>query len=243
MVARDNGEIVFDTESGISVEEQKNIVRQIENATRSEGGAEAVFRRIQAGKKGFVFPLLVNVAAVALVFLGALLFVLFRDSPGTRRLNVVGTLDSAEGKLIQEIRRQSAEQVGEKELEIAGVTDKIAGLVEERENISAQIKMQPAREAELLPKIDALDVELGRLRQALEQLQFERRQLVVISRSQEAEVFSRRAGGEATEAAMEELRKLNTEDERYAFFERQVAGAGRKNRRGTARNRGTARLY
>jgi chromosome segregation ATPase len=222
MQDQDSGDIIFDTASGLSVEEQKDIIKQIDQITHSSG-SETVLRQVNASKKGYVFPLLVNAAALVLVLLGMFFAFIFRNVAFTRHFNAIQELNSAEGKLIQEIRRQAAVQIGEKELEIAGISDKITEKVEERENISAQLGMQPEREEELRPRIDEIDAEITALRELLTQRQNERRELVVLSRNQEAVVFNRYTSGDEA-AALEELRNLNTEEERYAFFERQVSG-------------------
>ncbi|GMO53252.1 MAG: hypothetical protein Pg6C_19590 [Treponemataceae bacterium] len=214
MTAKNAGSIVFDTNSGISVEEQETIVRQIEEITKTVT-AESAFSKTKAAKKGYMFPLIVNAAAAVIVLIAALLALLFWNTPVSRHVEAGHELNSAEGKLIQEIRRQSARRAGEKEQEIADVSEKLADLITERETLADRIEENDEQ------RIAALDSEIDALQRHLETLQEEQRELAAIGRVAEAELFTRKSGTENA-AALEELRALNSEEERYVFFERQI---------------------
>ncbi|MDR2481241.1 MAG: hypothetical protein LBD07_02990 [Spirochaetaceae bacterium] len=226
MLSQNTDEIVFDTASGVSIEEQKDIVKQIEQITRSSGNG-TVLKRINASKKGYVFPLAINCAALVFVMVGFSLVFAFKDLPAEQHFSGVQELNSAEGKLIQEIRRQSSIRMGEKEMEIASISAKIDERVKERDDITAELTMQPEREKELRPRIEALEIEIDELNGTLAELQRERQSLVTVNRNQEDEIFASRLSNE--EASMfEKLRGLNSDEERYAFFTRQIEAYYRK---------------
>ncbi|MDR2490382.1 MAG: hypothetical protein LBD20_03160 [Spirochaetaceae bacterium] len=221
MQTHESNEIIFDVESGISVEEQKDIIRQIELATQHSGAKDAL-KRINVSKKGYVFPLLINAAALGVILIGVLTAFLFRNAPVVEKKEQEQKLASAEGKLIQEIRRQSAVRIGEKEIEISNVTDTLGERRAELDGLMFQLETNPNLENQIRPQINTLTAEIAGLEARLTELQQERRQLVVISRSQEAEIFAKRAEDDEARAAMEGLMALNSEEERFVFFERQV---------------------
>ena len=221
MQTQESNEIVFDTESGISVEEQKDIIRQIEQVTQHDGAKDAL-QRVHISRKGYVFPLLINAAALGVILIGVLVAFIFRNAPAVEKREQEQKLESAEGKLIQEIRRQSAVRIGEKEIEIANVTDTLEEKRAELDSLIFQLETNPNLENQLQPQINTLSTEIAGLEERLTGLQQERRQLVAIGRSQEAEIFAKRAEDDEARAAMENLIALNSEEERFDFFERQV---------------------
>lgn len=123
-------QIVFDTSSGISREEQQEIVDGI-NAM-----AEASFRgselapeaaKIVPKKKGFLFPLLVNVSAIAILAAGFYMLSMFHGQNEQEIRNSSVNLGLTENKLIEEIRRGSSP-----------AAEELARLSDERE-LSARI--------------------------------------------------------------------------------------------------------
>ena len=70
-----SGEIVFDTSSGISLEEQQEIMEGINAMAAGNRLAPEETAVSAAKKKGFLFPLFVNIGAIVLLGLGfALLY-------------------------------------------------------------------------------------------------------------------------------------------------------------------------
>ena len=221
MRTQESHEIIFDTESGISVEEQRDIIKQIELATQNRGAKDA-FKLENVSKKGYVFPLLINAAALGVILIGVLAAFIFRNAPVVEKREQEQKLESAEGKLIQEIRRQSAVRIGEKEIEISNITETLAERRVELDSLIFQLESDPNLEHQLQPRIYNLKTEIDGLEQRLTELHQERRQLVAISRSQEAEIFSKNAEDDEARAAMKDLMTLNSEEERFGFFEKQV---------------------
>lgn len=95
--------LTVDTNSGIPAEEQREIIANIDAIA---GGTRIIElpSKIAAKKRGVLFPLLVNIAAVFLLA-GGLFFLwrIFKEDDTTIRLGG-GTLDSTEGHLIEEMR-------------------------------------------------------------------------------------------------------------------------------------------
>jgi chromosome segregation ATPase len=80
-----NNDVVFDANSGISVEEQKEIMSRINGIAESnrrslsEGSAN-VKLKIEAKKSGALFPVIVNIAALVILFGGGLILISFNST-------------------------------------------------------------------------------------------------------------------------------------------------------------------
>ncbi|MDR0503668.1 MAG: hypothetical protein LBH16_10160 [Treponema sp.] len=150
-----NDDVVFDSKSGISVEEQKEILSEINGIaeknrrllsqgdakTDAGGSGDGVSRanpavkpgkqRLNAKKSGAVFPVVVNAAAVA-VLIGAG-FILFsfnqKKDAQVRTGNAVYNL--TERALIDEIRKDTADKLALKEKEIEAIASRLAAVDEE----------------------------------------------------------------------------------------------------------------
>ena len=152
---------------GISFDEQVEIMGQINDVVRRN--------RIQIDKDTFSFspskrgtsaPILVNVAALAVTLLAAAL-ILFFFNRSERTLVTRSTLVlSAEGKLLEAFKRQSAEQLGAKEQQITEIQARLERLARERDKLKLDSEAQiRKREAELKA---SLQKQLAEQRQKLE---------------------------------------------------------------------------
>lgn len=151
---------------GITAEDRREILKTIEKvATGNRIAASPQALMPRPVHKGFVFPLIVNLIAVT--FTAALVFglsVLF--SRRDRSIEAGSTaLTSAEGKLIQEVRRESDSQLQEKDRAIAGIQSKMAALDKERSDLVANMDQRVDQKAALLKQQmqSALDTERARL--------------------------------------------------------------------------------
>ena len=107
----------FDESSGISADDQKEILVHIDQVVKENKitVTPEVFR-INALKKGFLFPALVNVFTLIVLAAGIFTFaMLFRQ--GEEKLQEAGTVTTAESKLIRELKRESEEKLLEKNKE------------------------------------------------------------------------------------------------------------------------------
>ncbi|MDR2467563.1 MAG: hypothetical protein LBD22_01220 [Spirochaetaceae bacterium] len=97
------GALTIDTTSGISAEEQREIIANID-AIAGATSIAAVPRKIAARKRGVLFPLIINCAALVLLAGGVFLLWRFFKEDDTVIRMTGSSLDSAEGRLIEEIR-------------------------------------------------------------------------------------------------------------------------------------------
>jgi len=120
-----NEEIVFDSGCGISEEEQREIFAQINSIAEknrlslsiaADSGAGKEKRHFKAKKSGGVFPVLVNVAAIAALAGGFLALYAFQGKTDAQVREGARVYNSAERALIEElVSEQSAAARGELE--------------------------------------------------------------------------------------------------------------------------------
>jgi len=136
-----NEEVVFDAQSGISIEEQREILSKINGIAEknrkqlSKTGSQIAQSKgkiiINAKKNGAVFPLAVNISAVAVLLCGAFLLVFFngKNDAQIRTGNAVYNL--TERALIEEIRKDTAEKIAAKEKEMAQIISRLSDVDDE----------------------------------------------------------------------------------------------------------------
>lgn len=139
-----------DTTTGISPEDRAEIISQIDKITQQNRRTfDSAAFAVKAQKHGLLFPLIVNIiiiAATASALYGLSQFF----SQRTREIKQSGTaLSSAEGKLIQEIKKEAEGQLAQKEKEIAEFQSRLASLEKEQANLKASFQERLAqKEAE-----------------------------------------------------------------------------------------------
>jgi chromosome segregation ATPase len=149
--AAETGVVVFDKTSGISEEEQREILADIDRITEKNrrslsGGRPAV----RAQKKGGLFPALVNAAAILVLGGGLLLLSSFHGKEEVRFRESPGAYSPAERALIEEIRRETNSQLDAKESEISLIMSKLSGVDSELQNLQSSVEtMMGEKEAEL----------------------------------------------------------------------------------------------
>ena len=225
------GVVVFDTSSGISLEEQQEILAGI-NAMA--GGTHLVSEAaVKAKKRGFFFPLMVNIGALVLLGLGfTLLFLLHgQDQQGIRESSA--TLGLTERKLIQEIRQETNRQLSEKENEINDILSKLSAADAEFQHLSDSVESLTEEQKERAAYLMELQEEYHN---TLSGLNDEKSRIIEDSRLRETrlrreaeerarELSSQIEQGQADlTVAIEELRRLSTEQEMAARAESQLSG-------------------
>jgi hypothetical protein len=151
---------------GISEDDRRDIADEIDQVSRGNRiSARPEDFVVRPRRKGFVFPLAVNLLALAATA-GAifLLSQIFRQ----RDLELAGSaasLETAEGKLLRELKRESESRLLEKDRAIADFRSRITELDGERERLAAGIDDRVrATEAELRARLkDEVDAERERL--------------------------------------------------------------------------------
>ncbi len=113
----ETGEIVLDASSGISLEEQQEILAGI-NAMSASNRLSPEITVMEAKKKGFLFPLFVNIGAFVLLVSAFFLLAYFNFNDEQEMRESSSTLGLTELMLIQQIRQDTERQIREKENQI-----------------------------------------------------------------------------------------------------------------------------
>jgi len=236
-----NNDIVLDDSSGISVEEQKEILSQIngiaeENRKKLSQNASQSEKTplINAKKKGSVFPLIVNISAIVIIGIGLLLLISFNSSVDSQARTGSVVYNFTERALIEEIRKSTAEQIAVKEMEIALISSRMEEIDKEllqlySSNISLTSEQIAARERLLASQEN--------FRKELSVLNEERSRILEASRVREAQLRAQldertrefaaaelKVSGEL-EAAMKELEQLTNEQQKLNAIDAHFAGS------------------
>ncbi|MDR0512127.1 MAG: hypothetical protein LBG93_03370, partial [Treponema sp.] len=123
--------VVFDSSSGISLEEQQEILDGI-NAMTAKNTLATQMPEAKAKKKGILFPVLVNAAAVLILASGFLVLSRFHFHEEQNIRQASATLGITERALIQEIRQETSRLVREKESEINNVLLLLSAAIDEQ---------------------------------------------------------------------------------------------------------------
>jgi chromosome segregation ATPase len=228
-------EIIFDDKSGISIEEQREILYKInkiaeknrrslsEGASGEEDG-KAETAVINAKKTGAFFPMAVNIAAIITLCAGAFLLFFLNGKTDAQVRKGTAVFNLMERALIEEIRRDTAEKISAKEREIASITSRL-------EEVGGQLALlysgnqilslgQLAARERLLSAQNSYRAELAVLHE-------ERAQILESSRSREANLRARLeegAGASAPDSAGIELGRITNEQEAVAAIDAQISG-------------------
>ncbi|MEE8591047.1 MAG: hypothetical protein V3T35_06955 [Spirochaetia bacterium] len=153
-------------EMEISPEEREQVLREIETAIDESRTPEtADLYMVRAEKRGWLFPLLINLAAALLIAAGVFLltrhFELRRDSITLRRSSYL----SMEGNLIQTLKQESEKKLQAKEEEVASIQEKLQAVDQERQALKLSLEADlAAKEQELRRQMEVeLETEKQRL--------------------------------------------------------------------------------
>ena len=233
MEGKDNtGEIVLDPSAGISLEEQREILEEI-NAI----GAKASFpppQGFSASKRGLAFPLWVNLGAILLLGCSLLALRVFHNQETVAIRENASPLGLTERRLIQEIRRETATRMAEKEAEIAAILSMLSDL--DTEYQALQIESETENNQATRQHFESLQALQTEYQNTLTILNSERAQILEDSRVREADLYAQ-AEAQAEEleeavaqsraelaSARDELQRLAAEQETVAQIEAQLGG-------------------
>jgi hypothetical protein len=159
-------EFAFDADSGISLEDQKDILQEIEKvATKNKIAVSPEEFAVRAAKRGVLFPVLVNlVALIALVGGLAGLYFFFQRGETQLAQSQTGVI-TAEGKLIETFKKESDAKLLEKNQQINQIQDRLQEIDKQRQDLQANMDAKVRqREDELKASMTAeLDAEKTRL--------------------------------------------------------------------------------
>ncbi|HVP17837.1 MAG TPA: hypothetical protein VMU36_02510 [Spirochaetia bacterium] len=172
-------EFSFDPGSGISREDQKDILKEIENVgTQNRIAVRPEAFAVKAAKRGILFPVLVNLAAIV-ALAGGLGFLYFYFQRGETQLAQSETATiTAEGKLIEEVKKESEARLQEKNQQINQIQDRLAAIDRQRQDLQSNMDAKVReRENQLRTALTAeLDAEKARLQnQGLSEQEINRR--------------------------------------------------------------------
>jgi len=224
-------EITLDAKSGISIEEQKEILSQINGIAEKNrrsllqaGPGEAP--EIHAKKTGAFFPLAFNIAAVAALCAGAFLLISFNGKTDARVRKGTAVFNLTERALIEEIRRETAEKISAKDLEILQISSRLS-------EVDAQLALVFSDTQILSPEQIAAQEKLlsmqNSYRAELSALQDEKSQILENSRSREIALRAQLAADSqsssaAVDSASGELERMANEQETAAALNAQLFG-------------------
>jgi hypothetical protein len=153
---------------GISFDEQVEIMDQINDVvSKNRIQIRQDTFSFSPKKRGAFIPVLVNIAALAVTLLAAALILFFFNRSERTLVTRSPLVLSAEGKLLEAFKKQSAEQLGAKEQQISEIQARLERLARERDGLKLDTEAQiRRREAELEA---ALEKQLSEQRRKLEQ--------------------------------------------------------------------------
>ncbi len=133
-------ELSFDAESGISREDQKDILQAIENVVAENRIATTPEDFVvKAVKRGVLFPALVIAAAVVALLAGGVGFYLLFQQGETKIVRgSLGTI-TAEGQLIQAVRQEANERIEEKNQQINSIQGRLADIDRQRQELQSNM--------------------------------------------------------------------------------------------------------
>jgi len=233
-------EILIDTSSGISEEEQREILIQIngiaeKNRKSLSAGTqtgEGSGKRFKAKKSGGLFPVMVNFFALAVLAGGFFALHTFQRDANTQAREGTRVFSDIERSLIDEIRRETSALLAAKDMEINAILGSLGDVESQLQELLLGSEVltleQQAIQEQLL-------IQLEERRAALAMAREERSQILEEARSREAilqaqldarirEMDAIAAGHSAELAATrDELARVSREQAQAAAVEAQVA--------------------
>ena len=227
-------EFAFDPDSGITVDEQKEIRREIEKvASSSRMAVRPDMFAVKAAKRGVLFPVIVNVGAILVLAVGlGVLYFLFQRGETQAARQDTQTI-TAEGKLLEQVKRESEARLQEKNSQINQIEGRMAEIDKQRQDLQSNMdaKVQ-AREAQLKAEMAAqMDAERARLQkqglsdQAIQKRMADLQAQQDASFNQQLGAFRAQADADRrkSEAALQDLRSQFASDLAKANADRQQA--------------------
>lgn len=216
--------------SVFSEEEQRQITDEIERAARRETlSPPSLPSKSEASRKG-LFPLMINIGALALLAAGAFLLFYFQKDESLSIRESGGVLGITERALIKEIRRETNRLLGEKEAAIARMNGELSAVDAEL----ARLDSLEALSDEQRRTMEDLRRQQEEYHAGLSKAQAERALIIAESRQQEERLRERlleqqgalenlsERSREEINSARDELAKLSLERDKASLIEKQI---------------------
>ncbi|HOJ98576.1 MAG TPA: hypothetical protein PLW34_03340 [Termitinemataceae bacterium] len=140
--------------AGISPEDQREIRAQIEALTRREGLESKNIIPFKPQKRGFLFPLIINIFLLGGTILLLWTLSRFFSQEDIQQTTYRAQIYTAEGKLIQQIKQEAEQKLLQKAQEIAQIQNQLSRLEEENRKMMASFDERlKAKEEEIRKKI------------------------------------------------------------------------------------------
>jgi tetratricopeptide (TPR) repeat protein len=159
-------EYAFDPASGIPREEQKEILLEIEKlAMQSRISVSPEAFAVKAAKKGILFPVIVIVGAIVAAGAGFGIFSFLFQRGETQIAREDTSTITAEGKLIEQVKKESEARLQEKNQQIGQIQGRLAEIDRQRQDLQANMDAKVRdRESQLRAAMAAeMDAEKARL--------------------------------------------------------------------------------
>jgi hypothetical protein len=153
--------------AGLSVDEQVEIIGEINDILRKNRLAiRPETLDFTPRRRGATLPILVNAGAAVLTLAAALGIAALFNARERTLMSRPATLLTAEGRVVQALKKETEEQLGRKNLEIARIQASLESLARDRDRLKLENQAQLERREEELKS--ALARELSAERQKLE---------------------------------------------------------------------------
>jgi hypothetical protein len=166
LAAGDRDEFAFDPESGIPREEQKEILAEIEKlASQSRISVSPEAFAVKAAKKGILFPVIVIISAIVAAGAGFAVFSFLFQRGETQIAREDTSTITAEGKLIEQVKKESEARLQEKNQQIGQIQGRLAEIDRQRQDLQSNMDAKVRdRETQLRAAMTAeMDAEKARL--------------------------------------------------------------------------------
>jgi hypothetical protein len=160
-------DIVFDSESGISREDQVEILKEIEKvATQSRINVTPEVFAVRAVKRGVLFPIVVNIVTILVLGIGAAAFYFLFQQGETQISREKPASISVEGDIIEQVKKDAEAKLQQKNLEIDQIQGRLSEINKEKQDLQSTMDAKVnQREQELRAALDAeLELERARLK-------------------------------------------------------------------------------
>ena len=183
-------------------------------------------------KRSFVLPLVLNIGAVLLLGVGALVLWQIFDRSESALVHPDVGLESAEGRILERLRENAEAELGLKNLEISNIRNLLADLENQKSFLAVETESKLAeRENELRKEFDT---ELAAERARLSESGVIGDELTAALTAYEADVrnrFEADLSEARTVAAAEQERQLAELDAQRGLYESQIAAADEERNR------------
>ena len=161
-----NDDLMFDPESGISREDQREILKEIEQvATQSRISVSPEVFAVRAVKRGVFFPIMTNILTILLTGIGiAVSYFFFQQSESEIRAEQPASI-SVESDIIEQMKKDAEAKLREKNQEIDQIQGRLSEINKEKQDLQSSMDAKVSqREQELRA---AMETELAAERERL----------------------------------------------------------------------------